>query len=134
MRGSSADSVKRRFSVRRLAGIVAVIVLTPILILSGLYLIGGYVKTTGTWWYPFVTSLLSDYYVTGPFAMTSNTREDNPVWHEIPELNAYQARLTYAMSRGRPKVEAAWLMAEAEWPDRPATRTIADRLSTLAVG
>lgn len=104
----------------RLIQAAAVIILAPLIIIVGLYLAGGYVKTTGTWWYPFVPSLLSDYYVTGPFAMTSNTREDNPVWRDLPAFNKYQSRLTYAMSRGQPGVEVAWLLADAEWPDRPA--------------
>ena len=104
----------------RLIKLVVAVFLAPLMILAGLYLAGGYVKTTGTWWYPFVPSLLSDYYVTGPFAMTSNTREDNPVWSDLPVFNQYQSRLTYAMSRGRPAVEVAWLLADAEWPDRPA--------------
>ena len=120
MKEERGRGVNRRFSMKRLIQFLTALLLTPILILGGLYITGGYVKTTGSWWYPFVTSLLSDYYVTGPFAMTSNTREDNPVWNQLPEFNRYQARLTYAMSRGRPKVEVAWLLADAEWPDRPA--------------
>ena len=120
MRDGKGRGVERRFSTKRALQFVAALLLTPVLIVGGLYIAGGYVRTTGTWWYPFVPSLLSDYYVTGPFAMTSNTREDNPVWSELPKFNRYQARLTYAMSRGRPKVEVAWLLADAEWPDRPA--------------
>ena len=94
--------------------------LLPTLLLAGLYAAGGYVKTPPTWWYPFVPSLLSDYYTTGPFAMTSNTREDNPVWSELPQFNKSLARLTYAMSRGEAGTEVAWLLAAAEWVDKPA--------------
>ena len=114
--------VIQRWSIgaKRLILLLGACVLAPLLLLGGLYLGGGYVKTTGTWWYPFVTSFLSDYYVTGPFAMTSNTREDNPVWNELPGFNKYLARLTYAMSRGHPGPEVAWLLPHAEWPDRPA--------------
>jgi len=97
-----------------------VLLLLPVVLLVGLYAIGGYVKAPATWWYPFVTSFLSDYYTTGPFAMTSNTREDNPVWSELPAFNKSQARLTYAMSRGQPRVQVAWLLPEAEWVDEPA--------------
>jgi hypothetical protein len=91
MKEERGRGVNRRFSMKRLIQFLTALLLTPILILGG-----------------------------RPFAMTSNTREDNPVWNQLPEFNRYQARLTYAMSRGRPKVEVAWLLADAEWPDRPA--------------
>lgn len=120
MTGDKGMGVLRRFRLRWILGSAVVLVAVPFVMLFGLYLGGGYVKTAGTWWYPFPTSFLSDYYVTGPFGMTSNTREDNPVWSQLPAFNIYQARITYAMSRGRPGVEVAWLLGEAEWPDRPA--------------
>jgi hypothetical protein len=93
--------------------------LTVLVLAIALLLMNGYSKPPKTWWYPFITSIFSDYYTTGPFAMTSNTREDNPVWQELPALNKTQARMTYAMSRGEPQAKVAWLHAEAEWLDSP---------------
>lgn len=80
----------------------------------------GYSKTPERWWYPFIASVLTDHYTAGPFAMTSNTREDNPIWPQLPAFNKAQARLTYAMTRGEPQVDIAWLYANSEWPDAPA--------------
>ena len=111
---------KRAVFLRALIGLLLAVLLIPPLLLAGLYAAGGYVKTPPTMWYPFVTSLLADYYTTGPFAMTSNTREDNPVWSELPQFNKSLARLTYAMSRGEAVTEIAWLLADAEWVDKPA--------------
>jgi len=89
-----------------------------VLTVSALY-IHGYAKPPTTWWYPFINSLFSDYYTTGPFAMTSNTREDNPIWKELAGFNQTLSRLSYAMSRGEPAAKVAWLFAEAEWMDSP---------------
>lgn len=113
-------SGKRGSYLRRALISLLVLLLLPVVLLGGLYATGGYVKAPATFWYPFITSFLSDYYTTGPFAMTSNTREDNPVWSELPAFNKAQARLTYAMSRGQPQVQVAWLLPEAEWVDEPA--------------
>ena len=106
--------------MRTLIWLVASALLLPLVLLAGLYAAGGYVKTPSTWWYPFIPSLFSDYYTTGPFAMTSNTREDNPVWAELPVFNKSLARLGYAMTLGTPFTEVAWLHADAEWADKPA--------------
>jgi len=106
--------------LRTLIWLVASALLLPLVLLAGLYAAGGYVKTPSTWWYPFIPSLFSDYYTTGPFAMTSNTREDNPVWSELPLFNKSLARLSYAMTLGTPVTQVAWLHANAEWADKPA--------------
>ena len=111
---------KIRRSLRLVMTSALVLTVIPVLLVLGLYSVGGYVKTPSQWWYPFITSFLSDYYTTGPFAMTSNTREDNPIWLELPAFNKSLARLTYAMSRGQPQAEVAWLLADAQWPDEPA--------------
>ncbi|MBW2713745.1 MAG: hypothetical protein JRC77_08345, partial [Deltaproteobacteria bacterium] len=79
-------------------------------------------KTPDSWWYPFVSNIFAGYYSTGPLAMTSNTREDNPIWEEMAAFNKMQARLTYAMSRGEPRSQIAWLFPQAEWLDAPAMR------------
>ena len=54
----------------------------------------GVAKTPARWWYPFIPALFSGHYTAGPFAMTSNTREDNPVWSQIAGFNRTQARLS----------------------------------------
>lgn len=124
MKKPRIDSKRRhvtlRGAIRLLPALVLALAILPVAVLVGLYAAGGYVKTPPRWWYPFVTSVLSDYYTTGPFAMTSNLREDNPVWADLPALNQSLARLSYAMSRGEPRIELAWLLAEAEWRDEPA--------------
>jgi hypothetical protein len=96
----------------------AILSTVAVLAFSALFFFG-FASPPTTWWYPFISSFFSDYYTTGPFAMTSNTREDNPVWAQIPTLNKTQARMTYAMTRGKPRARVAWLFAEAEWPDSP---------------
>ena len=52
--------------------------------------------------------------------MTSNTREDNPIWKDLAAFNQTQSRLSYAMSRGDPAAKIAWLFAESEWADSPS--------------
>lgn len=79
----------------------------------------GYSKTPERWWYPFIAAVFTDHYTTGPFAMTSNTREDNPVWEQLPGFNQALARISYAMTRGQPRADVAWLFAEQEWKDVP---------------
>ncbi|MCB1615106.1 MAG: hypothetical protein KDI30_03735 [Pseudomonadales bacterium] len=79
-----------------------------------------YTRTPEVMWYPFITSAFNDYYTAGPFGMTSNVREDNPVWQEIPAINKSLSRMSYAMTRGQPDVDIAWLYAEQEWPDKAA--------------
>ena len=78
----------------------------------------GVSRTPGQWWYPFIPALFSDHYTAGPFAMTSNTREDNPVWSQIAGFNRMQARLSYVATRGEPRAQVAWLLADAEWKDQ----------------
>ncbi|AQA19426.1 hypothetical protein BST95_15470 [Halioglobus japonicus] len=80
----------------------------------------GYSKPPERWWYPFIVSVFSDYYTTGPFAMTTNAREDSPAWDAMPALNLTQARMTYAMSRGEADIEIAWLFNHGEWVDSPS--------------
>jgi hypothetical protein len=106
-------SRKAKF-LRYITGSIAVLLLAV-----GVLYFHGYAKPPATWWYPFINSLFSDYYTTGPFAMTSNTREDNPIWEDLAAFNQAQSRLTYAMSRGEPAAKVAWLFAEAEWMDSP---------------
>ena len=68
-------------------------------------------------WYPFVGGFWGDTYVATPFGFTSNVRQDNPFWQTLPAFNRALARSTYAMTRGQPDVDIAWLMTQAEWPD-----------------
>jgi len=76
------------------------------------------------WWYPFPSTFyIGDYYTTGPLGLTSNMREDNPVWSQLPEFNKTLSRLTYAMSRGEAHAQVAWLFSQGEWLDGPALKT-----------
>lgn len=98
-----------------------VLSLIGLLVCIALYLgIFGYAHTPSKWWYPFISSIMSDYYTTGPFAMTTNLREESPVWEELPTFNSYLARLSFAMRQGQAETDIAWLFAEQEWPDAPA--------------
>lgn len=79
----------------------------------------GLAREPAEWWYPFVPAIFTDHYTAGPFAITSNTREDNPVWAELPAFNRMQARMSYVATIGRPEVPIAWLLPEASWEDTP---------------
>lgn len=71
------------------------------------------------WWYRFIpTGLSESYYTAGPLAIASNIRPDIPLWPDMAQLNLTQSRLTYAMTRGRPVNDIAWLYPESEWPDQ----------------
>jgi hypothetical protein len=94
----------------------------------------GVSSTPAQWWYPFIPALFSDHYTAGPFAMTSNTREDNPVWSQIAGFNRTQARLSYAATRGEPRAQIAWLLADAEWKDQPVFPSRALRPNKLESG
>lgn len=96
-------------------GLCAIIVLGLVSLFSF-----GYARTSAYGWYPFITSVFADFYTAGPFAMTSNVREDNPVWSDLPTINQTLARLTYAMTRGEPQSDIAWLFPTQEWIDKPA--------------
>jgi hypothetical protein len=69
-------------------------------------------------WFPFAGGVFGDTYVASPFGFTSNLREDNPVWQHIPAINKTFSRMTYAMTRGKPEADIAWLMLDAEFPDK----------------
>jgi hypothetical protein len=69
-------------------------------------------------WFPFSGDIFGRMYVASPFGFASNVREDNPVWQNIPAINKTLSRMTYAMTRGKPEADVAWLMLEAEFPDK----------------
>jgi len=75
-----------------------------------------YSRTDGTRWYPFEGT----YAPTGGIALafTSWSDEDHPVWPDFPDLHAYLSRLSYALSRGEPRAELAWLHQDRSFPDR----------------
>jgi len=79
----------------------------------------GIVIAPPSWWYPFPVALFAERYTAGPFAMSSNTREDNPVWALVPGFNRTLARLSYVATLGEPRAQIAWLLQEGEWPDAP---------------
>jgi hypothetical protein len=69
-------------------------------------------------WFPFSGDIFGNTYVASPFGFASNVREDNPVWQHIPTINKTFSRMTYAMTRGNPEADIAWLMLAAEFPDK----------------
>lgn len=108
-----SDPVKRRHLVLLVA--FALVVVACLLVARSS-------RRPERWWYPFIGSPFRAHYTTGPFAMTSNTREDNRVWTQLAGFNLSQSRLTYAMSRGAPRADVAWLFPRAEWADEPSLR------------
>jgi len=106
-------------SMKRIASgviIVGIVLLCAIVLLVRM---NGFSRTPEQWWYPFIPALFTDHYTAGPFAMTSNTREDNPVWSELAGFNTTQARLRYVATRGEPRAQMAWLLPHGEWKDVP---------------
>jgi len=95
------------------------ILLLVILLLTAIVFLVSSVKTR-EWWYPFVSFSFGDTFTAGPMGFTSNVREDNPIWKSIPDMNRSFARTTYVMTRGKPDADIAWLMMDAEWPDKVA--------------
>lgn len=59
-----------------------------------------------------------------PFGGIATTRLDqtNPIWARLPHLTGTVARLSYALTRGRPLTQVAWVMTELRPPefDQPA--------------
>lgn len=96
-----------------------IVAATCFLLLVAVAGLDGYIKRQhpGSW-FPFAGSVLGDTYVASPFGFTSNVREDNPVWQHIPAINTTLSRMTYAMTRGQPEADIAWLMLAAEFPDK----------------
>lgn len=57
-------------------------------------------------WYPFEA-----------FNITTRLDETNPLWPRLRHLTTTIGRLTYAMTRGRPATQVAWLLSELRPPE-----------------
>ncbi|TNF35231.1 MAG: hypothetical protein EP312_04215 [Gammaproteobacteria bacterium] len=98
---------------------MTLLVMTGVLLTSAIALLDQYIKHQHPdLWYPFAGGFFGDMYVASPFGFTSNIREDNPIWEHIPAINTTLSRMTYAMTRGHPEADIAWLMLSHEYPDK----------------
>lgn len=67
-----------------------------------------YVKPNGSPWHPFDLG--------GGGGAQSWSDENHPVWPHFRALNAYIARLSYALTVGKNEADVAWLHPEARYP------------------
>ncbi|MEW6236881.1 MAG: glycosyl hydrolase [Candidatus Omnitrophota bacterium] len=82
--------------------------------------------------YPFSTK---DHHMTGE---RPHFGRCNPLWDHLPEFHAYVARLGYALSAGRPKIETAlyypvrdlWAMGESAYTEADSHDRLANELLT----
>ncbi|MEE3326668.1 MAG: glycosyl hydrolase, partial [Myxococcota bacterium] len=72
-----------------------------------------YTRADGEAWFPFSGGF--GRILAGPFPMSS--RVDEKYLAKIPAFNAFLARLSVAMSQGKPVAEVAWLRADPIYPD-----------------
>lgn len=73
-----------------------------------------YTRANGARWYPFQPS--PGALTAGPLPITSEIRPGEEAWAFLPDFNRAQARLTYALTRGEPSAEVAWLFADRQYP------------------
>lgn len=62
--------------------------------------------------YPTAVEARARWYPFERLNITTRLDETNPVWSRLAHLNATFGRLGYAMTRGRPSVQVAWLLTE----------------------
>ena len=72
-----------------------------------------YTRVDGESWFPFSGGF--GRILAGPFPMSSKI--DHEFLAEIGDFNAFLARLSVAMSQGRPAADVAWLRADPLYPD-----------------
>jgi hypothetical protein len=72
-----------------------------------------YTRADGESWFPFSGGF--GRILAGPFPMSSKV--DHEFLAEIGDFNAFLARLSVAMSQGRPAADVAWLRADPVYPD-----------------
>ena len=72
-----------------------------------------YTRADGESWFPFSGGF--GRILAGPFPMSSKI--DNEALAEIGDFNSFLARLSVAMSQGKPAADVAWLRAEPIYPD-----------------
>jgi hypothetical protein len=77
-----------------------------------------YTRMDGKRWYPFSGggTLLAER-----LPISSEIRPGEPAWSFLPDFNRAQARLTYALTRGEPRAEVAWLHAARQYPQRTSS-------------
>jgi hypothetical protein len=71
--------------------------------------------------YPTTVDARARWYPFEPINITTRLDESNPVWPRLTHLNATFARLAYAMTRGRPSAQVAWLLTELRPPEFDVT-------------
>jgi hypothetical protein len=75
-----------------------------------------YTREDGKTWYPFTGGF--GRILAGPLPMSSEI--DRAFLAELPDFNRFLARMTLAMSGGRPAADVAWLRADPIFPDAPS--------------
>jgi len=70
-----------------------------------------YLHQDGERWYPF-HPLPDSAFATGPLDLSFDIHPGAEIWAALPALNAWAARLSYALSRGTAVAEVAWLYPE----------------------
>ncbi|MBW2293774.1 MAG: hypothetical protein JRG94_15890 [Deltaproteobacteria bacterium] len=73
-----------------------------------------YTRADGESWYPFSGGF--GRILAGPLPMSSEI--DRDFLAQLSDFNRFLSRLTFAMSRGRPAADVAWLRADPIYPDR----------------
>jgi hypothetical protein len=66
--------------------------------------------------YPTATDPAQRRYPFEVLNITTRLDETNPVWPRLPHLTATFGRVAYAMTRGRPAAQVAWLLTELRPP------------------
>jgi hypothetical protein len=67
-------------------------------------------RASGQSWYPFAAA--KDTVNAGSLPITSHLAEDLPIWSELRSMNTWFARIGYAVSRGTPHSDIAWLFPD----------------------
>lgn len=77
-----------------------------------------YAHVDGERWYPF-HPVPGSAFQAGPLDLSFDIHPGAEIWPALPALNRFTARLAYAMSRGTPVAEVAWLHARWDAPNFP---------------
>lgn len=77
-----------------------------------------YAHVDGERWYPF-HPVPGSAFQAGPLDLSFDLHPGAEIWSALPALNRWTARLAYAMSRGTPVAEVAWLHARRDAPNFP---------------
>jgi len=77
-----------------------------------------YAHADGERWFPF-HPVPGSAFQAGPLDLTFDIHPGAAIWDALPALNRWTARLGYAMSRGAPVSEVAWLHSRWDAPNFP---------------